>query len=209
MTAAKYLPHAPVVIDLTGHDLRSRLDDALGIYVAAMGYPRGTEQHRAPMWAEHTTRPGWRAVAAFLPDVAAGPQRADRTIDPRTSPLLAIAYGYTGESHQWWHQQVHSGMRRSGWPPRATRQALADYFELTELHVHPAAQGQGLGAALLVRLLSGRPERSVLLSTPEVPSEDNRAWRLYRRYGFADIVRQFTFAGDTRPFAILGRRLPL
>ena len=27
--------------------------------------------------------------------------------------------------------------------------------------------------------------------------------------GFRDVVRRFTFAGDTRPFAVLGRELPL
>jgi len=80
---------------------------------------------------------------------------------------------------------------------------------LTELHVHPSAQGAGLGAILLHRLLENRPEAAVLLSTPEVSGEDNRAWRLYRRVGFDDVIRNFVFAGDTRPFAILGRRLPL
>ncbi|SLJ82238.1 acetyltransferase [Mycobacteroides abscessus subsp. abscessus] len=49
----------------------------------------------------------------------------------------------------------------------------------------------------------------MLLSTPEVAREENRAWRLYRRAGFTDVIRDFVFAGDTRPFAILGRRLPL
>ena len=48
-----------------------------------------------------------------------------------------------------------------------------------------------------------------MLSTPEVAQEDNRAWRLYRRLGFEDVLRHFTFAGDRRPFAVLGRRLPL
>ena len=48
----------------------------------------------------------------------------------------------------------------------------------------------------------------MLLSTPEVAGEDNRAWRLYRRLGFEDVLRDFTFAGDRRPFAVLGRVLP-
>ncbi len=80
---------------------------------------------------------------------------------------------------------------------------------MTELHVHPSAQGHRLGERLLRRLLADRPERGVLLSTPEVSEEDNRAWRLYRRTGFRDVVRHFTFAGDRRPFAVLGRGLPL
>ncbi|WP_336086009.1 GNAT family N-acetyltransferase [Nocardia sp. SSK8] len=203
MTAVKpkHTP-APVVVDLSVAALRARLHDALSVYVAAMDYPRGTEHHRAPMWTEHTTRAGWRAVAALLPDDSGA-------VDLRTSPILAIAYGYSGAPRQWWHQQVHTGMRRCGWPEAAARDLLADYFELTELHVHPAAQGHGIGSTLLERLLADRPEAAVLLSTPEVPEEANRAWRLYRRAGFTDVIRNFVFAGDTRPFAILGRRLPL
>lgn len=203
MTAVK--PHhtpAPAVVELTAAALRARLHDALSVYVAAMDYPRGTEHHRAPMWTEHTTRAGWRAVAALLPE-------DDGHVDPRTSPIVAIAYGYHGAPRQWWHQQVHSGMRRCGWPEQATRELLADYFELTELHVHPSAQGRGIGGTLLARLLDGRTEAAVLLSTPEVPEEANRAWRLYRRAGFTDVIRNFVFSGDSRPFAILGRRLPL
>ncbi|AXK85626.1 Acetyltransferase (GNAT) family protein [Nocardia farcinica] len=197
-------PHhtpAPAVVDLSVAELRYRLHDALSVYVAAMEYPRGTENHRAPMWTEHTTRAGWQAVAAMLPD--------DGHVDVRTAPLLAIAYGYRGAPHQWWHQQVHAGMRRCGWPEHSARELLADYFELTELHVHPSAQGLGIGGTLLHRLLEHRDERAVLLSTPEVAREENRAWRLYRRAGFTDVIRDFVFAGDTRPFAILGRRLPL
>ncbi|MFC8044331.1 GNAT family N-acetyltransferase [Nocardia sp. NPDC057353] len=193
---------APTIVDLSVPVLRARLPDALAVYVAAMAYPRGTENHRAPMWTEHTTRPGWRAVAAVQPD-------EHGRVDLGSAPILAVAYGYRGAPHQWWHQQVHAGMRRCGWSEQATRELLTDYFELTELHVHPAAQGRGLGATLLTRLLQDRQERSVLLSTPEVAAEDNRAWRLYRRTGFSDVIRHFVFAGDNRPFAVLGRSLPL
>jgi len=86
---------------------------------------------------------------------------------------------------------------------------MGSYFELTELHIHPRAQGRGVGEALARRLLSGRAETWVLLSTPEIRGENNRAWRLYRRLGFTDIIRGHHFAGDPRAFAILGRKLPL
>ena len=82
---------------------------------------------------------------------------------------------------------------------------MNSYFELTELHIHPRAQGRGLGEALARRLLAGRGESNVLLSTPETNGEANRAWRLYRRLGFTDIIRRYHFAGDPRAFAILGR----
>jgi ribosomal protein S18 acetylase RimI-like enzyme len=66
-----------------------------------------------------------------------------------------------------------------------------------------------VGEALTRRLLSDRPEAHVLLSTPEISEEPNRAWRLYRRLGFTDIIRGYHFSGDQRAFAILGRALPL
>jgi ribosomal protein S18 acetylase RimI-like enzyme len=46
----------------------------------------------------------------------------------------------------------------------------------------------------------------MLLSTPE---GENRAWRLYRRLGFGDVLRHYRFTGDPRPFGVLGRELPL
>lgn len=191
---------APVVVDLSVADMRARLPEALAIYVAAMGYPHGTEYHRAPLWTEHTQRAGWRAVGAVRPD----PAHPDRP-----APLVAIAYGYRGAPDQWWQQQVRHGMQSTGWSRDQIEYILGNYFELTELHVHPSAQGHRLGEQLLRRLLADRPERGVLLSTPEVDAEDNRAWRLYRRTGFRDVVRHFMFAGDRRPFAVLGRGLPL
>ncbi len=190
----------PRIVDLPAADMRSRLPEALAIYVAAMGYPKGTEYHRAPMWSEHIARPGWRAVGAVRTD----PHHPDRPAE-----LVAIAYGYRGGPDQWWQQQVRHGMRATGWSGEQVDFVLGNYFELTELHVHPDAQGHRLGEQLLRRLLADRPERGVLLSTPEVDREDNRAWRLYRRTGFRDVVRHFTFAGDRRPFAVLGRGLPL
>ena len=193
-TVATDAETTPYLVDLSAQEIRRRLPEALAIYVDAMGYPQGTEYHRAPMWAEHVLRPGWRGVGAVLPTEG--------------SPLVAVAYGYRGARHQWWHQQVREGLRRSGRDVDHIDSVLDDYFELTELHVSPKAQGHGLGTALTRRLLDGTPESTVLLSTPEVDREDNRAWRLYRRLGFEDVLRNFTFAGDRRPFAVLGRSLP-
>ena len=123
--------------------------------------------------------------------------------------LLGVAYGYRGAPDQWWQQQVVRGLRDVGRPHADISRLMGDYFELTELHIHPSAQGRGLGEALARRLLADRAESHVLLSTPEMNGESNRAWRLYRRLGFADIIRGYHFAGDPRAFAVLGRPLPL
>lgn len=198
------------LIDLPPNDMERRLSDALGVYVEAMRYPRGTENQRAAMWLEHVRRHGWQGVAVVELEAAevlgAEPPSAAELSD---APLLGVAYGYAGAPGQWWQQQVVLGLQRGGLPPQEIAQLMSSYFELTELHIHPRAQGRGLGEALARRLLAGRAEKNVLLSTPETNGEANRAWRLYRRLGFTDIIRRYHFAGDPRAFAILGRALPL
>lgn len=202
---------------LNGQDSYLWLEPALDIYVTAMNYPRGTELHRAALWREHIARPGWSAYGAFqtLAEHPADPLEATRRrIGRPLSPtgdevLVGIGYGYRGARDQWWNQQLRTGLRITGCDPRVIDQITQDYFELTELHVHPSAQGHGIGQWILANLLADRPEGQVLLSTPEIPAEQNRAWSLYRRMGFCDVLRNFTFTGDPRPFAFLGRRLPL
>ncbi len=198
------------LIDLRPNDMERRLSDALAVYVDAMRYPRGTENQRASMWLEHIRRPGWQGVGVVEIAVAAGAGApAPSAADLSHAPLLGVAYGYPGAPGQWWQQQVVLGLQRGGLPSQEIAQLMHSYFELTELHIHPRAQGRGLGEALARRLLAGRAERNVLLSTPETNGEPNRAWRLYRRLGFTDIIRGYHFAGDPRAFAILGRELPL
>jgi ribosomal protein S18 acetylase RimI-like enzyme len=199
------------LIDLPPTEMERRLSDALGVYVDAMRYPRGTENQRATMWLEHTRRRGWQAVAAVeVPEAAAPVEIAEGpTGELSNAPLLGVAYGYPGAPGQWWQQQVVLGLQRGGLPSQEIARLISSYFELTELHIHPRAQGRGLGEALVRRLLACRSEQNVLLSTPETNGEANRAWRLYRRLGFIDIIRRYHFAGDPRAFAILGRALPL
>jgi ribosomal protein S18 acetylase RimI-like enzyme len=174
-------------------DLQPRLPEALDIYVTAMRYPVGTASQRAPMWLSHMQREHWRCVAALDSD----------------NTLLGICYGYQGSSGQWWHEQVRRGLLNRLGPPAVDRW-MRHYFELTELHVRPDAQGQGIGEQLLRRLLdvvaTTTTLRTTLLSTPEGPT---KAWRLYRRTGFADVLRHYLFSGDPRQFAVLGHDLPL
>ncbi|MBB3661153.1 MULTISPECIES: GNAT family N-acetyltransferase [Prauserella salsuginis group] len=183
------MPSAQRYVRLSGEEFRMRLREALDIYVAAMNYPPGTAEQRAPMWLTHALREGWRAVAALDDE----------------ERLVGIAYGYRGMPGQWWHEQVRRGVTdREG--EQTANAWLGDYFELTEIHVRPGGQGRGTGEDLLRMLLDGVPDGRVLLSTPE---GDSRAWKLYRRVGFGDVLRQYRFAGDPRPFAVLGRTLPL
>ncbi len=68
--------------------------------------------------------------------------------------------------------------------------------------MHPLA-----GADLLLRLTSGRPERTALLSTRDA---DTPARRLYRGTGFVDLLTGFHFfpSGEP-PYAVMGAELPL
>lgn len=183
-------PPAARLVTLTPAGLQARLAEALDVYVTAMGYPPGTAQHRAPLWLEHMRRTGWRGVAALDANDA----------------VVGIVYGYRGGAGQWWYEQVRKGLA-SALPPAQVDSWLTDYFEFTELHVLPRMQGHGLGEQLLRAVLAEpSPASRVLLSTPEGPS---RAWRLYRRLGFLDLLRDHRFAGDPRKFAVLGRTLPL
>ncbi|GEL25496.1 acetyltransferase [Pseudonocardia sulfidoxydans NBRC 16205] len=187
MTAA---PPRHRLVQLGPVEFAARVDEALAVYVAAMGYPRSTARQRRSLWLDHGRRPGWRAVGWL--DAAGA--------------LVGIAYGYSGGAGQWWYDEVRRGLDDD---PAASLW-LSDYLELTELHVRPDTQGARLGEGLLRALLTDTGHSRVLLSTPEYGERPpGRAWRLYRRTGFVDVLRHHRFTGDARPFAVLGRTLPL
>jgi ribosomal protein S18 acetylase RimI-like enzyme len=73
--------------------------------------------------------------------------------------------------------------------------------------VAPDYQGGGVGAGVLLRLTSGRPERTAMLSTRDA---DTPARRLYRGTGFTDLLTEFHFfPGGEPPYAVMGAELPL
>ena len=168
-------------------DFLHRLSDVIEVYGEAMNYSPAMLDSRRGYMATHVHRSGFRAVA---------------TID-ETGQVAGFGYGYTSLSGQWWHDQVRNGMRRE-----LRKQWLTDCFEIVELHVRPQAQGHGIGAAQLSALLRMTPATKMLLSTPEADEQKSRAWRLYRGFGFVDLLRHFYFPGDERSFAILGYETP-
>ena len=147
--------------------------ELVGIYLTAMHYPAELAGARSVLWEEHSRRDGFDCVVGVGGD--------DR--------VHGLAYGYRGAPGQWWYAEVRRGVSSAALPQ------LSDFFELTELHVHPAWQGRRLGETLL-RRLALRCRRSP-------------ARRLYRRLGFGDVLRNYRFTGDPRPFGVLGRELPL
>ena len=157
----------------------------MAIYAKAMGYVTQAGVIRARSARSQSTFPDFAARAAFDAD--------DR--------LIGFAYGYRSEDGQWWHELVRAALTST-----VAEEWMDSAFELSELHVHPAAQGRGVGRALLESLADGLPHRHLLLSTPDA---DTTAMHLYHRMGFVDLARRYYFPGEIRPFAILGRRLPL
>jgi ribosomal protein S18 acetylase RimI-like enzyme len=176
------------LVPWTPDDLSRRLDDVIAVYGEAMGYSPDLLDARRGYIGTHLRRSGFRAVATV-------------TTDGR---LIGFGYGYASSPGQWWHDQVRGALdlqAREAW--------LTDCFEVVELHVRPAAQGHGIGARQLRALLGVATGSTTLLSTPEADEKTSRAWRLYRRFEFVDVIRHFHFPGDSRAFAILGRPLPI
>lgn len=169
-------------------DLARRLDDVIAVYGDAMGYRPEVLATRRGYITTHLRRPGFRAVATLATD----------------GSLVGFGYGYHSKPGQWWHDQVSAALDP---PTRGTW--LTDCFEVVELHIRTAAHGHGLGTRQLRALLQMAEGTTTLLSTPEGTENESRAWRLYRRFGFTDVLRNLTFPGDSRRFAVLGRPLPL
>ncbi len=169
----------------TPRTFAAHLDDAMHIYARAMRYPDYTGAQRGVSARKHLRHDGFACRAAVLAD----------------GSLVGFGYGYTTESGQWWHDLVRRALTRE-----MADEWLRDAFELSELHVLPDYQGEGIGRQLLVSLAAAIPHSAMLLSTPD---SDTRAFRLYRDAGFVDLARNYLFPGDARPFAVLGARLPL
>ncbi|WP_375487147.1 GNAT family N-acetyltransferase [uncultured Jatrophihabitans sp.] len=161
------------------------LQDAMNIYVSAMGYPHHTGAQRAVSARKHAALDGFACRAAVT--------------DGGT--IVGFGYGYTTRPGQWWHDLVRRALVREH-----AESWLDDAFELSELHVLPDYQGSGVGRRVLGELAASLPHTAMLLSTPDT---DTRAFRLYRDTGFVDLARNYLFPGDGRPFAVLGARLPL
>lgn len=113
---------------------------------------------------KHAARDGFRMVV----------------VEDETGPV-AFGYGYTGERGQWWSDWV-AGLA----PAEVVAEWLGGHFELVELAVDPAWQGQGLGARVHDLLLEDLPHERALLTTYR--DEERPAPRLYRRLGWRPLA---------------------
>ena len=175
---------------LTAFEFNQLVPTFVDFYLQAMNYSMNIRNTRIKAWRSDSLERGFQAICAH-----------------DGSHVLGITYGFLGLSHQWWDKEVRRGLRHSGDTTADQLAILANYFSVAEIHVSPAAQGHGIGTKLLAELLSDTQAPYALLSTPEVANENNNAFRLYRAFGFRDLLRNFYFHGDSRPFAVLSKQL--
>ena len=196
-------------------EFRPAISKFIAVYTAAMNPPERMLTGREAILERHAGHPGFGALVAVL-------SRGDDLprADSFGGVVAGFTYGFHGVPGQWWHDTVagalalSSGSSRPSWFSVASRSAgrdggtawLDNSFEVAELHVMPAYQGMGIGRELLLRLTTGRPERTAVLSTADAES---RARRLYRGVGFTDLLTGFRFSGAEPPYAVMGATLPL
>jgi ribosomal protein S18 acetylase RimI-like enzyme len=172
---------------LTPDEVSGRLlPDLLWVFGGALGFARRSS--RVASFADtvkrHAGYPGFTAFGAF---------------DWR-GRLVGFSYGYTSQPGLWWREQVGAAL-----PPDQRDDWFADAFELAELHVHPSAQGNGLGSQLHDHLIESQSHRTALLS---VMHRSDRARRLYASRGWQPIVEDLRFSTEPgTPFSLLGLRL--
>ena len=182
--------------ELDAGEFLANLDACTSVYAAAMDPPEYQLPGRHAIMERHAGYSAFRAITVTL-----------ATPDGRLAdgPVIAFAYGFHGEGGQWWHDLVSLAVANT-LGRQAADDWLGDSFEIAEVHVLPAYQGQGTGLAMMRRLATGRPERTAVLSTMDA---DTPARRLYRGLGFSDLLARFAFAGTEAPYAIMGAPLPL
>jgi len=170
------------VVDAEG--FAAYADEAIAIYADAMHRPPQVASQRKAMLQQHLSYPGLVAVLAV----------------DGAGLLLGFCYGYPGRSGQWWHDAVSIALGDSGtdW--------LADSFEVVELHVRPEHQARGIGRERLSALLGRTRQRTALLSTHD---RESPARRLYRSFGFVDLLCDYRFPGGVERFCIMGAPLPV
>lgn len=179
-----------------------RIDELIGIHLDAMNYPSNFAPQRRNLWLSAIQHQDFRCHLALVHPEGTPADAADLS-----QKCAGVCFSFRGTPGNWWDQQISRGLKEAGSSTQQIESVLASYAELSEIHVAPQMQKHGIGRVLLERHLSAIEQQHVMLSTPEVPGEDNGAWRLYRSLGFQDVLRNFRFPADSRPFAILSKAL--
>ncbi|MEU1042258.1 GNAT family N-acetyltransferase [Streptomyces sp. NPDC005551] len=178
-------PHHPDDVVIGTLDLAARVDEALAVQALAFGLGAEEIAVRRQIVLRHLVYPGARALGAT-------------TADGR---LAGFVYGMPNDRTHWWSTVVEPYLRgrgQDGW--------LDNSFVITELHVHPDHQNQGIGRALITTLTDGAAQPRSILSAIDTESP---ARGLYRSLGYTDLARQVLFPSAPRPYVVMGAPLPL
>jgi ribosomal protein S18 acetylase RimI-like enzyme len=135
------------------------------------------ETWQQAVWDRHSTREGFRLARAY--------DDAD---------LVGFAYGYTGETGQWWTDSARQVL-----DPEVAEAWLGGHYEVVSLGVLSTARRGGIGRQLMRTLLGGLPHERLLLMTTSDPADPAR--RLYSAEGW-----QVIGPGIGDATVIMGRR---
>ncbi|MBD0711373.1 MULTISPECIES: GNAT family N-acetyltransferase [unclassified Streptomyces] len=166
-------------------DLAARVDEALAVQALAFGLDRAEVAVRRHIVLSHLLCAGARSYGATTPE----------------GTLVGFVYGMPNDRAHWWSTIVEPYLGATG-----TADWLDRSFVITELHVHPAHQGRGVGRALITTITDGAAEPRSILSAIDTESP---ARGLYRSLGYQDLARQVHFPSAARPYAVMGAPLPL
>jgi ribosomal protein S18 acetylase RimI-like enzyme len=112
------------------------------------------------VWDRHSVRDGFRLARAYDDSV-----------------LVGFAYGYTGDSGQWWTDNARKVL-----DPQIAETWLGGHFEVVSIGVVAAARRSGIGRGLMHALLDDLPHERLLLMTTSDPSDPARS--LYSSEGW-------------------------
>lgn len=166
---------------LTGPSAASwfdRLVDLYRVVYAEAPYEEGPEEVESfrTRLTDDMSRPGFELVLATDDEF-----------------LVGAAYGWTMPAGTWWSKADHE-------PPPDLKDA--DKLALMEWIVHPGRRGEGVGAQLIRRLISGRAESwATLASDPR-----SNARGIYERAGWSAVGRFALPWGPTMDLLVLPLR---
>ncbi|MFE2727904.1 GNAT family N-acetyltransferase [Kitasatospora sp. NPDC059327] len=165
-------------------DLAAWAPQALDVQAVAFGLTPEEVLVRLHIVGRHAQQPGVIALGALS-----------------GGRLVGFGYGMPNRRDHWWSTVIQPYLETRGYGAW-----LDDVFAVTELHVLPEFQGQGIGSALIGNLCarSGLPRTILSAIDAETPAR-----RLYRSLGYRDLARAVHFPNTERLYAVMGAELPL
>ncbi|MEV1315394.1 GNAT family N-acetyltransferase [Micromonospora arborensis] len=150
----------------------------------------------AVVYAEPPYNEGLADTIRFMDGLYTEIERPGFTLITATDQgeLVGAAYGWTMPAGKWWS-------RADTDPPAEV--LTADKLAIMEWLVAPNRRGEGIGAELMRRLLTGRAERyATLASNPKAPAR-----RMYARAGWRQVGK--SHMPDGTPMDLLLLALPV